>query len=77
MKAIVYHEYGSSEDVLELKDIDKPAVKDDELLVRVHAASANPYDWHFMTGLPYFMRFAGGAAQTKSQRFGCRPGRAG
>ena len=59
MKAIVYHEYGSP-DVLELQEIDKPVVKDDEVLVRVHAASANPYDWHFMTGLPYFMRLQAG-----------------
>ena len=70
MKAIVYHEYGSSEDVLELKDIDKPAVKDDELLVRVHAASANPYDWHFMTGLPYFMRLQAGLLKPKANVLG-------
>ncbi len=38
MKAIVYHEYGSP-DVLEFQDVDKPVVKDDEVLVRVHAAS--------------------------------------
>ncbi len=56
MKAIVYHEYGSPDDVLELKDIDMPAVKDDEVLVRVHAASANPYDWHFMTGRAWEVR---------------------
>jgi NADPH:quinone reductase-like Zn-dependent oxidoreductase len=66
MKAIVYHEYGSPDDVLELKDIDKPAVKDDEVLVRVHAASANPYDWHFMTGLPYFMRLQAGLLKPKA-----------
>ena len=44
MKAIVYREYGSP-DVLELKDIDKPLVKDNEVLVRVHAASVNRLDW--------------------------------
>lgn len=55
MKAIVYHEYGSP-DVLELQEIDKPAVADDEVLVRVRAASANPADWHFMRGVPYVMR---------------------
>ncbi len=47
MKAIVYHEYGSP-DVLELKDIDKPLVKDDEVLVRVHAAPVNRLDWHLI-----------------------------
>ncbi len=58
MKAIVYYKYGSP-DVLELKEIDKPAVEDDEMLVRVHAASLNPLDWHFMRGLPYIVRIAG------------------
>jgi len=47
MKAIVYHKYGSP-DVLELADIDKPVVTDDDVLVRVRAASVNPFDWHFM-----------------------------
>ena len=70
MKAIVYHEYGSPDDVLELKDIDKPAVKDDEVLVRVHAASANPYDWHLMTGLPYFMRLQAGLLKPKANVLG-------
>ena len=70
MKAIVYHEYGSPDDVLELKDIDKPAVKDDEVLVRVHAASANPYDWHFMTGLPYFMRLQAGLLKPRANVLG-------
>jgi NADPH:quinone reductase-like Zn-dependent oxidoreductase len=51
MKAIVYHEYGSL-DVLELKDIDKPLVKDNDVLVRVHAASINRLDWHLMRGRP-------------------------
>jgi NADPH:quinone reductase-like Zn-dependent oxidoreductase len=59
MKAIVYTKYGSP-DVLELKDIDKPVVKDDEVLVRVRAASVNPHDWHVMTGLPYLMRLSMG-----------------
>ena len=54
MKAIVYHEYGSP-DVLELKDIDKPLVKDNEVLVRVHAASVNRLDWHLMGGSPYIV----------------------
>ncbi len=59
MKAIVYERYGSP-DVLELKDIDRPVVKDDEVLVRVRAASANPHDWHFMRGLPYLVRMISG-----------------
>ena len=49
MKAIVYHEYGSP-DLLELHDVDKPVVEDDEVLVRVHAASVNSWDWDLLTG---------------------------
>ena len=55
MRAIVYDRYGSP-DVLELAEIDKPVVRDDEVLVRVHAAAVNPADWHFMRGLPYIAR---------------------
>jgi len=51
MKAIVYYKYGSA-DVLELKQIDKPAAKDNEVLVRVHAAAVGPGDGHLMRGLP-------------------------
>jgi NADPH:quinone reductase-like Zn-dependent oxidoreductase len=55
MKAIVQDAYGSA-DVLELRDIDKPAPKDNEVLVRVHAAGLHRGDWHVMTGLPYLIR---------------------
>jgi hypothetical protein len=65
MKAIVYHEYGSP-DVLELKDIDKPLVKDDEVLVRVHASSVNRLDWHLMRGSPYIARLQAGLRKPKS-----------
>ena len=65
MKAIVYHEYGSP-DVLELQDVDKPVVEDDEVLVRVRAASANPADWHFMRGVPYVMRPQSGLRKPKN-----------
>ena len=58
MKAIVQDEYGSP-DVLELRDIDKPVVGDDEVLVRVHAAGVGRDVWHIMTGLPYPIRLAG------------------
>jgi NADPH:quinone reductase-like Zn-dependent oxidoreductase len=56
MRAIVYDEYGAPDDVLELREIDKPAIGDNEVLVRIRAASANPYDWHMLRGLPYPMR---------------------
>ena len=55
MKAIVQDTYGSS-DVLELRDINKPEIGDDEVLVRVHAAGVDRGVWHVMTGLPYFLR---------------------
>ena len=59
MKAIVYRCYGSP-DVLKLEDVEKPTPADNEVLVKVHAASVNPYDWHFMRGSPYFMRLLAG-----------------
>lgn len=55
MKAIANSKYGSP-DGLRLQEIDRPAVDDDAVLVRVRAASVNPYDWHFMRGKPYVMR---------------------
>ncbi|MEJ7815204.1 MAG: NAD(P)-dependent alcohol dehydrogenase, partial [Rubrobacter sp.] len=58
MKAIVQDEYGLP-DALVLKDIDKPVVKDDEVLVRVHAASVHPDVWHVLRGLPYVLRIMG------------------
>ena len=58
MKAIVKDHYGS-QDVLQLRDIDKPVVGDEEVLIRVHAAGLHIGDWHFMTGLPYMLRIAG------------------
>jgi NADPH:quinone reductase-like Zn-dependent oxidoreductase len=63
MKAIVYREYGSAE-VLSLREIDRPAVKDDEVLLRVHAVSLNPLDWHFMRGRPYVLRLMGSGLRT-------------
>src|SRR5882672_10632408 len=58
MKAIVYHTYGSPV-VLRLEEIDKPVPKENELLVKVRAASVNPLDWHFMEGSPYIIRLIG------------------
>ena len=55
MKAIVQDTYGST-DVLELREIDKPVPKDDQVLVRVHAAGLDRGVWHVMTGLPYLIR---------------------
>jgi len=69
LKAITYLSYGSP-DVLEFQEVDEPVVKDDEVLVRVRAASANPRDWHFMRGLPYFMRLQFGLRKPKCTALG-------
>ena len=55
MKAIVQDTYGST-DVLKFADIDRPVPKDNEVLIRVHAAGLHRGDWHIMTGLPYLIR---------------------
>src|SRR5215218_6105182 len=65
MKAIVRDRYGSP-DVLELRDIDKPEVGDDEVLVRVRAAGVNPGDWAIMNGLPYIARPVYGMGKPKN-----------
>jgi NADPH:quinone reductase-like Zn-dependent oxidoreductase len=70
MKAIVHDTYGSA-DVLELRDVDKPRVGDDDVLVRVHAAGVDPGVWHLMTGLPYLVRLMGyGVRRPKSRVLG-------
>jgi len=69
MKTIVYEKYGSPE-VLELREIEKPALGDDDVLIRVRAAAPNPYDWHFMRGKPYFMRLMTGLRKPKGRGLG-------
>jgi NADPH:quinone reductase-like Zn-dependent oxidoreductase len=69
MRAIVRATYGSP-DVLELREIAKPDVTDDEVLVRVRAASVNPADWYGMTGTPYVGRVEMGLLKPKSERLG-------
>ncbi len=69
MKAVVYHRYGGPE-VLEYTDIDKPDLADDRVLVRVRAASLNPYDWHFMRGKPRLMRLMSGLTRPKNPGIG-------
>jgi NADPH:quinone reductase-like Zn-dependent oxidoreductase len=58
MKAIVHETYGPP-DVLELREIAKPLIGDDDVLIRVHAAGLDPSVWHLMTGLPYLVRVMG------------------
>ena len=69
MKAIVYHHYGSP-DVLKCEEIEKPAPGDNEVLIKVRAASVNPLDWHFMRGTPYFVRIMAGLRKPKVTRLG-------
>jgi NADPH:quinone reductase-like Zn-dependent oxidoreductase len=69
MKAIVYYQYGSPE-VLQLKEIEKPVAGDDDVLVRVRAASVNPYDWHMLRGDPYLMRMMSGIRRPKVNGLG-------
>ena len=59
MKAIVEDKYGSPDDVLRLRESDKPLVGDDEVLVRVRATSVHPDVWHAVTGRPYVLRLMG------------------
>src|SRR5438876_3622604 len=69
MKAIVYCDYGLKN--LKLENIEKPTPNDDQLLVRVRAASVNPYDWHFVEGTPKIMRAMGvGLRKPKDTRLG-------
>ena len=69
MQAIVYHRYGSP-DVLELQEIPKPTPAEGQVLIRVHAASVNPYDWHFLRGTPSPIRLMTGLRRPKSPRLG-------
>ena len=55
MKAILFTEYGSP-DILQLKEVEKPVPMDNQVLVKVYAASANPLDWHRMRGAPFIAR---------------------
>jgi len=70
VKAIVYYKYGSP-DVLKLEEVEKPTPKDDEVLVKIHAASVNAYDWHFLTADIFLIRLmAGGLLRPKNPRLG-------
>jgi NADPH:quinone reductase-like Zn-dependent oxidoreductase len=64
MKAIVFTQYGPP-DGLELKEVPKPAPKDDELLIRVHASSVNSWDWEFLNGTPFVNRLMFGLLKPK------------
>jgi NADPH:quinone reductase-like Zn-dependent oxidoreductase len=60
MKAIICTKYGSP-DILQLQEVEKPAPKDDEVLIKIHAASINSRDWRMMRANPFFIRLAPGS----------------
>src|SRR5215831_21102147 len=68
MKAVVYCDYGLSN--LKLEEVEVPVPTDDQVLIRVHAASINPYDWHFIEGTPTIMRLSVGLRKPKDIRLG-------
>ncbi len=69
MKAIVYTEYGTP-DALELKEVDKPTPKDDEVLIKVHAVSINDWDWCLLLGTPFINRLINGLLKPKKRILG-------
>jgi NADPH:quinone reductase-like Zn-dependent oxidoreductase len=70
LKAILYSKYGSP-DVLQLKDVEQPTPQDDEVLIKIHAASVNAYDWHFLTADIFLIRLMGGGLlKPKDPRLG-------
>ncbi|MEZ4667988.1 MAG: NAD(P)-dependent alcohol dehydrogenase [Anaerolineae bacterium] len=69
MKAIVYTQYGSP-DVLRLQEIEQPVPKDNEVLVKIYAASANPLDWHMMRGEPFLARLTAGLTKPRHTQLG-------
>jgi len=70
MKAIVYEKYGSP-DVLELKEVEKPTPNENEVLIKVHAASINSWDWDMLTGRPLEYRLFFGLLKPKYKILGC------
>ena len=66
MKAIIYTKYGTP-DVLQLKEIERPAPKEDEVLIKVRAASVNAADWHLLTADIFLVRLMTGLFKPKNQ----------
>lgn len=69
MEAVVYTHYGSP-DVLQLTGIEKPTPREDEVLVRIHAASVNAYDWHMLRAKPFIARFMSGLFKPQNKILG-------
>ena len=69
MQAIVRHAYGTP-DILELEKVDQPTVGEDGVLIRVRAASVNPFDWHSLNGKPFIVRLAFGVPRPRRTTLG-------
>jgi NADPH:quinone reductase-like Zn-dependent oxidoreductase len=69
MKAAIYTRYGPPP-VVQIVDVEKPIPQGNEVLIKVRVASVNPLDWHFMRGMPYFLRIAAGLRKPKDKRLG-------
>src|SRR5688500_20309717 len=69
MKAILFSKYGSP-DVLQFTDVEKPTPDENQVLVKVIAASANPLDWHRMRGQPFLVRMGEGLRKPNNQKLG-------
>jgi NADPH:quinone reductase-like Zn-dependent oxidoreductase len=70
MKAIVWTQYGPPETALQLREIDRPTPKANEVQVRIAAASVNALDWHLMRATPFLARFEAGLLKPKNPKLG-------
>lgn len=70
MKALVYEQYGTTE-VLDLKEVEKPIPRSNEVLVKIHASSVNSWDWDLLTGNPKVYRLMSGLFKPKHKIIGC------
>jgi len=69
MKAIVFYNYGSP-DVLKLEEVEKPTPQEDEVLIKIYAASVNARDWHLMRADPFLVRLMTGLLKPNNKMFG-------
>lgn len=69
MKAIVFQQYGSP-DYLESNEVEKPAPRDNEVLIKVHSTAINEWDWAVLHGVPFVNRLATGLFKPKKQILG-------